>query len=155
MLQVVGDLLGLLDHLGLERAHVVGHDWGGAIGSVLAAMAPHRVASLTCLSVGHPAAFGTAGWEQREKSWYMLLFQFPGDRRAVAVARMTSQTCAPGPGTPTSTAVVARLADPAGLTASLGFYRAILPPESLLVPPPALPPIQAPTLGVWSSGTWP
>ena len=37
--QVVGDVLGLLDRLGVERAHVVGHDWGGVIGCVLAAIA--------------------------------------------------------------------------------------------------------------------
>ncbi len=25
---LVGDVLGVLDHLGVERAHLVGHDWG-------------------------------------------------------------------------------------------------------------------------------
>jgi len=31
---------------------------------------------LVALSVGHPSAFRDAGFAQREKSWYMLLFQF-------------------------------------------------------------------------------
>jgi hypothetical protein len=30
------------------------------------------------VSVGHPTAFREAGLAQREKSWYMLLFQFEG-----------------------------------------------------------------------------
>ncbi len=28
---LVGDVLGVLDHLGVERAHFVGHDWGAAL----------------------------------------------------------------------------------------------------------------------------
>jgi pimeloyl-ACP methyl ester carboxylesterase len=48
-------------------------------------------------------------------------------------------------------AVVERLRAPGALSASLGLYRAVLPPESLLAPPPALPPIMAPAMGVWGS----
>src|ERR1700690_1829384 len=28
---LAGDVIGILDHLGLARAHVVGHDWGAAV----------------------------------------------------------------------------------------------------------------------------
>jgi pimeloyl-ACP methyl ester carboxylesterase len=122
MLQVVGDLLGLLDRLDVRRAHVVGHDWGGAIGSTLAAMAPSRVSSLTCLAVGHPAAIRDAGWEQRQLSWYMLLFQFPGvaeqwlSQDDFANLRSWSRH-------PRIDEVVERLRLPGALTASLGLYR--------------------------------
>lgn len=37
------DLVALLDHLGIERASIVGHSTGGAIGQVLAARYPERV----------------------------------------------------------------------------------------------------------------
>ena len=40
------DLLGVMDAAGISRAHLVGHSTGGAIGQVLAAIAPDRVASL-------------------------------------------------------------------------------------------------------------
>lgn len=40
------DLLRLMDALDVERAHLVGHSTGGAIGQVLAATQPERVASL-------------------------------------------------------------------------------------------------------------
>jgi pimeloyl-ACP methyl ester carboxylesterase/2-polyprenyl-6-methoxyphenol hydroxylase-like FAD-dependent oxidoreductase len=151
MIQLVGDLVGLLDHLGVPRAHVVGHDWGGAIGSVLASMVPDRVASLTCLSVGHPAAYGQAGWAQRQRSWYMLLFQVPGvaERWLSQHGFRNLRECFRHPD---HDAVVTRLRDPEALSASLGVYRAILPPESLLAPPTELPPIQAPTMGMWSTG---
>jgi pimeloyl-ACP methyl ester carboxylesterase len=50
------DTVGLLDHLGVERAHVVGHSLGAAIGLELAAQHPTRVASLVLLE---PAFFAT------------------------------------------------------------------------------------------------
>ncbi len=34
--QMAGDLIALIDHLGIERAHLVGHSTGGAIGQVIA-----------------------------------------------------------------------------------------------------------------------
>ena len=73
---LAGDVLGVLDAVGVEKAHVVGHDWGAALAWTTAALVPDRVDHLVTLSVGHPSAFGSAGLEQREKSWYMLLFQF-------------------------------------------------------------------------------
>ena len=43
------DAVGLLDHLGADRAYVVGHSLGGAIALELAAQYPPRVASLVLL----------------------------------------------------------------------------------------------------------
>ena len=50
-------------HLGVDRAHLVGHSWGGAIALELAAQHPTRVASLVLLEPALPmtpagAAFG-------------------------------------------------------------------------------------------------
>lgn len=148
---MVGDVLGILDRLGLGRIHLVGHDWGAAIAWLTAALAPERVATLIALSVGHPASFRTAGLAQREKSWYMLLFQF----RGVAEEWLSAngfRNLREWSAHPDIEPVVARLTEPGALTASLGPYRAILAPESLTAPPPVLPPITAPTMGVWSSG---
>jgi pimeloyl-ACP methyl ester carboxylesterase len=149
---LVADVVGILDRFEVGSAHVVGHDWGGALGALMAAIMPNRVRSLTCLSVGHPAALRGAGWAQRAKSWYMLLFQFPGvaeqwlSQDDFRNFREWSQH-------PEPDGVIERFRDPAALTASLGVYRANLAPEAMFLGPPIeLPPIQAPTLGVWSTG---
>ncbi len=148
---LVGDVVGLLDELGVGRAHLVGHDWGAAIAWLTAALAPERVATVTALSVGHPAAFRGAGWAQREKSWYMLLFQFPGIAEQWLSAEGFSNL-REWSAHPDIEEVVARFADPDALTASLNVYRAILPPESLVAAPMALPPVSAPAMGLWSAG---
>ena len=75
---LAGDVLGVLDAVGVERAHVVGHDWGASLAWGIGAVAGDRVDHLVALSVGNPAAFRDAGLAQQEKSWYMLLFQFAG-----------------------------------------------------------------------------
>jgi pimeloyl-ACP methyl ester carboxylesterase len=148
---LVGDMLSVLDHLGIDRAHVIGHDWGAAVAWTLATVAPNRVDYLVALSVGHPASFAAAGYEQREKSWYMLLFQFPGVAEQWLSAddfrnlRQWSQH-------PEADAVTARLKEDGALTAGLAWYRANLPPETLLSGPPDLPPVTAPAMGIWSDG---
>src|SRR5262249_43916404 len=53
---IVGDVVGIMDALGVASAHVVGHDWGAAVAWALAAFAPERVERLVALSVGHPGA---------------------------------------------------------------------------------------------------
>ncbi|MDJ0847148.1 MAG: alpha/beta hydrolase [Myxococcota bacterium] len=43
------DIVELMDALGLERAHLVGHDWGGIIASAVALKHPDRVARLALI----------------------------------------------------------------------------------------------------------
>lgn len=57
------DAIGVLDALGIDRAHVVGGSLGGVIAQVIAAQHPDRVLSLTLISTttGNPAlAYGSA-----------------------------------------------------------------------------------------------
>ncbi len=148
---LVGDVLAVLDHAGVSAAHVVGHDWGAAAAWAMAVGAADRVDHLAALSVGHPTAFRSAGFEQYARSWYMLLFQF----RGVAEKFLSAdgwEGFRRWAGHPDADGVIAELEAGASLTPGLNYYRANVPPESFVGPPPELPPVRAPTMGVWSSG---
>jgi pimeloyl-ACP methyl ester carboxylesterase len=145
---VLGDVAAILDGVGVERAHVVGHDWGAAVAWFLAAFMPERVDHLVALSVGHPLAFRGAGLPQREKSWYMLLFQFEG----VAERWLSDANFAnfrEWSRHPDAEAAIAGLSRPGALAASLNWYRANLPPATLVDPPLEIPAVPHPTMGVW------
>ena len=145
------DATAVLDAVGVQKAHVVGHDWGAAVAWAAASFAPDRVDHLVALSVGHPSSFGTAGFAQREKSWYMLLFQFHPQAEqwltmnGWANAREWSKH-------PDLDAVIADLERDGSLTPALNYYRANVNADALVGPPLELPAIQSPTMGVWSSG---
>jgi pimeloyl-ACP methyl ester carboxylesterase len=147
---LVGDVIAVLSDAGAERAHVVGHDWGAALGWVFASLVPDRVDHLAALSVGHPSTFRRKR-EQKEKSWYMLLFQFTG----IAEKWLSDSNWAnfrSWSRHPDAAAVIAELEATKSLTPGLNWYRANVPPGSWVAPPVALPAVQAPTMGIWSSG---
>jgi len=48
------DQLALLDALGIERAHLAGHDWGGYTSFLLAARHPDRIAAVLVCNAPHP-----------------------------------------------------------------------------------------------------
>ncbi|MGH3821256.1 MAG: alpha/beta fold hydrolase [Pseudonocardiaceae bacterium] len=150
---LVGDVLGILDALGAQHVSVVGHDWGSALGWALAAAAPERMDRLAALSVGHPAAYFTDAMAQREKSWYMLFFLFPG----------VAEDALPRDGWALLHSLfrdrgdidryVTDLERPGALTAALNWYRANLPATLFgQLNPMPLPPVDCPVLGVWSDG---
>ena len=146
---LAGDVIAILSDLGLTRAHLVGHDWGAALAWAMASLAPATVDHLVVLSVGHPATFRRTAL-QREKSWYMLLFQFPG----IAERWLTEDNWANFRAWgrhPDTDQVISDLEAAGSLTPGLNWYRANVPPESWVAPPLMLPPVEAPTMGVWST----
>jgi pimeloyl-ACP methyl ester carboxylesterase len=147
---LAGDVLAILAAENIARAHLVGHDWGAALAWGLASLVPDKVDHLAVLSVGHPTTFRRT-LEQREKSWYMLLFQFPG----LAERWLTADNWAnfrAWARHPDADGVIADLESTGALTPGLNWYRANVQPETWVDPPPQLPVVHAPTMGVWSSG---
>jgi pimeloyl-ACP methyl ester carboxylesterase len=64
-------ILALMDHLGIRRAIIVGHSFGGAATAVLGVEQPDRVAGLVFLSAAtHP-------WPDRKTSWYYKVTDTP------------------------------------------------------------------------------
>ena len=148
----VADMLCVLDELEIERAHVVGHDFGAVVAWVLAALRPDRVDHLVVMSVGHPATAARRTIEQREKAWYTLLFQFDdvAERLLMRDDWKLFREWLRDDGDVEE--YVADLSRQGALTAALRWYRANLAPHRQLEAPPSLPPVTAPTLGMWSSG---
>jgi pimeloyl-ACP methyl ester carboxylesterase len=153
---LVADVLGLMDALDVERAHVVGHDFGAALTWRLAGSYPERFERVVVLSVGAQAS---PGWEtvaQREKSWYFDFFLKAGvaEKALMADDWRLFREWTRGQGDQDRYRL--DLARPGALTAALNWYRAAFgpaPPDE--APPPTLPkwsrPPQ-PMLGVWSDG---
>ncbi|MDE3133082.1 MAG: alpha/beta hydrolase [Acidobacteriota bacterium] len=52
--QVASDVLALLDQLGLRRVILVGHDWGGYVGYLMALREPERFSAYLALNIAHP-----------------------------------------------------------------------------------------------------
>lgn len=78
--QVASDVLALLDQLGVGRAILVGHDWGGHIGYLMALREPERFSAYLPLNIAHPwQTLATAGphvW----RSYYMVAIALFGER---------------------------------------------------------------------------
>jgi pimeloyl-ACP methyl ester carboxylesterase len=81
--QMADDCAALLDALGLERAHVLGHSMGGMIALELAARHPTRVDRLVLAGTGRSSAHGRAALRELgavrstgipKAQWFRLLF---------------------------------------------------------------------------------
>ncbi|MEM9219388.1 MAG: alpha/beta hydrolase [Cyanobacteria bacterium P01_F01_bin.150] len=78
---LAADIVGLIDAAQVEKAYIVGHDWGAAVAWWLALHYPERIERLAILNVPHPTVmndFLHHNWQQQLKSWYMYFFQIPG-----------------------------------------------------------------------------
>lgn len=154
--ELAADVEALIEQLGPSPVHVVGHDWGAVAAWVTAARHPERLASLTALSVPHPAAVVEAVAKSRQvlASWYMYLFQLPwlperlcGPQRPGSRARMVRWLVRYGQTRERAERDLDLLGQD-GFAAALGWYRAIL-----LSPPGELRRrVRVPTLYVWSDG---
>lgn len=149
MRHAVDDVAAILDALGVQRAHLAGHDWGAAVAWATAICRPDRVGKLVILSVPHPLVPVTP--RQLEMAWYTLFFQFEG------VAEETIRyddwawlrTFCRGDGDQEQW--LEDLSRPGALTAALNWYRANMAPRRP-GPPPVFPAVTAPTMAIWSTG---
>ncbi|MFO7583482.1 MAG: alpha/beta hydrolase [Anaerolineales bacterium] len=75
------DVIAILDHYGIEKVLLAGHDWGAAVAWTVAILHPERIEKLAILNVPHPAVMlRTVRKSPRQmlKSWYIVFFQIPG-----------------------------------------------------------------------------
>ncbi len=154
---LAGDVIGLLDHFGYDRAAVVGHDWGAAVAWELALAFPRRVDRLGVLNVPHPAVMGRFvrhSPPQMLRSWYIGFFQVPalpegllGLRGCALTVRLLVSSGNPGTFTP---AELGRYREawsrPGALKSMIHWYRAALRHPK---PGPADMRVHVPTLMLW------
>ena len=139
LMTLANDVVGWLDFLGSDRAHVVGHDWGAAVTYVLAAHHGQRVQSATTMAVPPlpriPDALRHVP-RQLALSWYMTFFQLPGVPEAAIQAgdatllRWFWRKWSPATAMPDS--VVASFRRPGVVASALEYYRQNATPQLLL-----------------------
>ncbi len=150
------DVLGLLDALGEDSAHLVGHDWGGAIAWQLAMGYRQAVRSLAILNIPHPALSikGLGSIAQLRRSWYMFFFQLPwipeqflarnGYRQ---LANTLLQGIPPGEERSADLAFYRQSWEEHGLSGGINWYRALFRSPRRLTDP--VPIVTAPTTMIW------
>lgn len=131
------DIVNLVNALGQPRAHIVGHDWGGAIAWALGSARPAVVDRLAVINLPHLKSFFTAALRgnltQLAKSYYIGLIQIPRLPEAALSANgflgmKKALTDSALPGTYSDEVLqryVSAWAKPGALRAMLGWYRAI------------------------------
>lgn len=152
MPNLVADMVALLDEVGVDRAHVVGHDWGSVVGWHLAGSHVDRVRTFTALSVPHPDAVGRArhvdGSDQKERSSYMMRFAQEGTAEEFLLADDAARLWEIFEPLPRDQAAsyVEPLLVPGALTGALNWYRRLERPD--------LGPAQVPVTYVWGEEDW-
>ena len=78
-----GDMVGLVDAYGEERAIIIGHDWGALVAWYSVLLHPQRFSGLIAMSVpftGRPARSPIETWKETygDKFFYILYHQEPG-----------------------------------------------------------------------------
>ncbi|XP_068659205.1 uncharacterized protein [Aristolochia californica] len=87
LFHIVGDLVALIDALGLDKVFVVGHDWGAFMAWYLCLFRPDRVKALVNLSVAYRPFIASRNpieslREVYGDDYYMCRFQEPGEIEA-------------------------------------------------------------------------
>lgn len=159
---LTADVRGLIRSLGYDKAHVIGHDWGGAIAWHLAHRFPDYLHKLAILNAPHPQRFVqelVSNVDQLRRSWYMLAFQIPNlpetlirmNLKDFVKKLFQGQAIRKGAFTTQDTEIYrAALEKPGVLSAALEYYRHLLSLPSLIRPwEQAIAPINVPTLVLW------
>jgi pimeloyl-ACP methyl ester carboxylesterase len=156
-----GDVANLVRALGAERAHVVGHDWGGAVAWCTAMDHPGVVDRLVVLDAGHPVRYVAHLRQPRQllKSWYVFFFQIPGLPEAAVRAgnwrlfrNAFEKDARPGAFDPEEIErYIEAWSKPGAIKAQIDYYRAAIrgTPFSMRRLREANPPVQAPTMVIW------
>lgn len=154
ILLLAQDLIGMVDALGRDRFHLVGHDWGAAVAWLAAVAAADRIESVTPISVPHLDPFAETRADpmscQFSASDYINNFVMPGFEQTLLAndAALLRTIYSDIPAADVEV-YIEELGDEATLRAGLNWYRANFTSD---MPAPAIGPVTLPTMYVWSDG---
>lgn len=156
------DIRGLIASLGYAKAHVVGHDWGGAIAWNLAEKFPSCLDRLAILNAPHPHRWlheMAGNVDQLRRSWYVFAFQVPGipewlihqNLKDFVKKVFQEQAIRKGAFTAELTRIYQEaLEKPGVLSAAIAYYRQLMAPQNWLSQWGRSPdPVTVPTLVLW------
>ena len=151
---IAGDLVGMADALGIDRFHVVGHDFGGAATWVIASLHAERVLSMTSISTPHPAALletiDSADSDQAERSSYVQTFVQEGSELIFVAndgATLRALYASQGLSETEMQPQLDVLNDVDAMRSALNWYRASFNETGLTIGE-----IDRPTMFIWSTG---
>ena len=150
--KLAADVFAIADAVGFDRFHLVGHDWGAAIGWLMVFDASPRIRSWSALSIPHMGAYAAAianDPDQRERSAYLGFLQLPWLPEALftfnGFAMMRNGVYAEH-GAEIVDEYIALFSEPGALTAAINWYRA----SGLATPSPAVA-VTIPTAFIWGN----
>lgn len=137
---LVGDIIGLMDHLGHNRMVLVAHDWGGGVAWTFAGQHPERLEKLVIINSPHTGTFAREllkNPKQREASEYMNMFRHADAEKilsennyAYLIEKLTTGSSKWKMSDEQRKQYIEAWSQPGALTGGLNYYRA-----SLLHPP--------------------
>jgi epoxide hydrolase 4 len=143
---LVGDIAAVVKAEKMERAVIVGHDWGGSVAWNVAMRRPDITELLIICNLPHPAGIAreiASNPEQKKNSEYAFNFQKPDAHKAISLERLTQWVTDPA-AKPRYLAAFQQ----SDFEAMLNYYKANYPKPDA-PPPPAnfsFPKVQAPVL---------
>ncbi len=165
--ELTSDVVGLIKHFGSEKAHIIGHDWGGAVAWSFAMLYPKMTDKLAVLNCPHPIAFIEnlrKNPRQLRRSLYMFFFQIPKIPEALFRANdyylirrvFTDWAINKSAFTEEDIRFLAQAAArPGALTGGINYYRAMFRDKSniqllLASKRGEFPVVNSPTLIIWA-----
>lgn len=152
---LAADVIALADAWGVEKFHLVGHDWGAGVGWRVVMTYPERIQTWTALSIPHPASYGRAFREdpdQQQKSQYIGFFQEPGVAEAAFAENDWAALKAVWTESPPEEVeeYLSVFTQPGALTAALNWYRGSFGMEQTDAPQVSEM-VATPTLVIWGN----
>lgn len=155
------DIEELVKGLGRQKAHIVGHDWGGALAWTFAMNYPEMTESLIVMNAPHPSAMmrEMRTLKQLRKSWYIFAFQIPwlpeymlGRNNAIEIVRILRGAAVQKSAFPREVTAKYQeaMSKPGAIKAAISYYRQLFRHLPFSVKSKGVQ-IQAPTLLIWGA----